>query len=497
MVVWCKNWVLKIYQDKNMKNMRKYTLKLLLVAIIFVQTISCTDLLDVEVYSELNPQSNSEDIIMASLYNAYSSARLPWFSGGLPRYYASAMTSGESWNEGGGIAAHINPLRSFTWASNHVYLNRIWITCYLGIRDANTLLENVGDETDFQKVVRAEATFIRGWCYVVLHDLFGPVPLRTSTLEEPNLAKATDAEIIAQVEKDLLEAIQTLPDDPIEYGRASKGAAMGVLCKFYLNTKQWQKVVDMSQSIIALGKYGLVPNYKDVFAIANEGNKELLWALTRTASGASGNSGGATYLQALSFPTDYPLASNQSVYAAKTYFYDEFLDSFEEGDERSELFVRDYINTSGDHIQLYGNDKSLTLKYEFDPDAVGPAAGNDMPEVRYSDILLSRAEALNELSGPTQASVDLINQVRTRAGASSKSLADFPSKEVMRSALLQEREWEFYAEAKGRQDQIRQGVFISRAQARGITVAQPYKVLFAIPLSEVNANPNIEQNSGY
>ncbi|MGQ8335847.1 RagB/SusD family nutrient uptake outer membrane protein [Sunxiuqinia sp. A32] len=477
--------------------MKRYILKLLLVVLVIVQTISCTDLLDVEVYSELNPKSSSEDIVMASLYNAYSSARLPFWNGGLTRYFASAMTSGESWNESGGVAARFNPLRSFTWASNHVDIHGSWINCYQGIRDANTLLENVGDETDFQKLVRAEATFIRGWCYVVLYDLFGAVPLRTSTLNEPNLARATDAEIIAQVEKDLLEAIQSLPDDPVEQGRACKGAAMGILCKFYLNTKQWQKVIDMSQSIISIGKYGLLPHYKDVFAIANEGNKELLWALTRTASGASGNEGGGTYLQALSFPPDYPLAPNQSVYAAKTYFYDDFLDSFEEGDERSELFVRDYINTSGDHIQLYGNDKSLTLKYEFDPDAVGPANGNDMPEVRYSDILLSRAEALNELNGPTQESVDLINQVRNRAGASSKLLADFPSKEVMRNALLQEREWEFYAEAKGRQDQIRQGVFISRAQERGITVAKPYQVLFAIPLSEVNANPNMEQNTGY
>ncbi|WP_321343034.1 RagB/SusD family nutrient uptake outer membrane protein [uncultured Draconibacterium sp.] len=480
-----------------MEKIGRYISKLLLLIIVFVQTISCTDLLDVELYSELNPKSNSEDIIMATLYNAYSNAQLPFWNGGLTRYYTSAMTSGESWNESGGVAARFNPLRSFTWASNHSDLGASWNTCYQGIRDANTLLENVGDETDFQKLVRAESFFIRGWSYVVLYDLFGAVPLRTSTLDEPNLAKASDAEILTQVEKDLLEAIKFLPDDPLEHGRASKGAAMGILCKFYLNTKQWQKVVEMSQSIISLEKYELLPNYKDVFAIDNENNKELLWVLARTASGASGNDGGGTYLQALSFPPDYPLASNQSVYAAKTYFYDEFLDSFEEGDERSELFVRDYTNTSGNHIQLYGNDKSLTLKYDFDPEAVGPANGNDMPEVRYSDILLSRAEALNELNGPTQEAVDLINEVRARAGVSLKSLSDFPSKEVMRSAILQEREWEFYAEAKGRQDQIRQGVFISRALERGIITAQAYHVLFAIPLSEVNANPNIEQNTGY
>lgn len=76
-------------------------------------------------------------------------------------------------------------------------------------------------------------------------------------------------------------------------------------------------------------------------------------------------------------------------------------------------------------------------------------------------------------------------------------LSNFPDKASLNEAILQEREWEFWGEAKGRQDQIRHGVFISKALARGKDNAKPYHVLFPIPLDEINANPAIEQNEGY
>ncbi len=70
------------------------------------------------------------------------------------------------------------------------------------------------------------------------------------------------------------------------------------------------------------------------------------------------------------------------------------------------------------------------------------------------------------------------------------------TKESLRDRLLQERNWEFYAEMHSRQDQIRQGKFIDLAQARGKN-AQPFHVLYPIPITEINANPNLKQNEGY
>ena len=245
----------------------------------------------------------------------------------------------------------------------------------------------------------------------------------------------------------------------------------------------------MAKKIMDLNKYSLVPKYKDVFSLANEGNAEMLWVIP--ASPQAGHN-----LVALTFPTDYPLPQpNQQVFAARSYFFDSFVNSFGAGDSRKNLIVTEYVNTSGKKIQLLGFDQSLSGKYEFDPNAAGPTQGNDLPMVRYADILLSRAEALNELNGPTQEAIDLINRVRTRAGASPLTLGSF-TKETLRDHILKERDWEFYAEQKRREDLIRHGKFISNAKSKGKN-AQPFHVLFPLPVTELNANPNLVQNLGY
>ena len=132
-----------------------------------------------------------------------------------------------------------------------------------------------------------------------------------------------------------------------------------------------------------------------------------------------------------------------------------------------------------------------------DPNGFGQAHGNDLPQIRYADIFLSRAEALNEINGPNQESINLINEVRNRAGLPDLILADFPTKEELRNHLIDERGWEFYAEGLRRFDLVRFGVFVQNAQERGITNAQPHHVLYPIPQAAIDANPALEQNPGY
>ncbi|WP_373331374.1 RagB/SusD family nutrient uptake outer membrane protein [Salmonirosea aquatica] len=166
------------------------------------------------------------------------------------------------------------------------------------------------------------------------------------------------------------------------------------------------------------------------------------------------------------------------------------------------MFVTEYTDTKGVKQKLLEDangkplDNARSFKYTPDPNAISQNNGNDIPEIRYADILLSRAEALNELSGPTQESIDLINQVRTRAAVPALSLADFSTKEQLRDHLLKERGWEFFTEGKRREDMIRMGTFISNAVARGKN-AQPFHVLYPLPQSEIEANPNLKQNEGY
>jgi hypothetical protein len=136
------------------------------------------------------------------------------------------------------------------------------------------------------------------------------------------------------------------------------------------------------------------------------------------------------------------------------------------------------------------------LKY-WDNATAGNHSGNDVPVIRYADILLTKAEALNELNGPTQESLDLINAVRARAGIAALTLADATSTEIYRDLILRERGWEFVAGGKRREDLLRHGKFISLAQARGIAAASEKHKLYPIPQAERDANKLCGQNDGY
>lgn len=92
--------------------------------------------------------------------------------------------------------------------------------------------------------------------------------------------------------------------------------------------------------------------------------------------------------------------------------------------------------------------------------------------------------------------MDLINEVRTRAGVASLSLAGFAFAQELRDHILQERLWEFWFESKEREVLIRHNKFVSNAQARGVA-AQNFHRLFPLLQNEIDANPNIEQNPDY
>ena len=149
----------------------------------------------------------------------------------------------------------------------------------------------------------------------------------------------------------------------------------------------------------------------------------------------------------------------------------DFYNSFEAGDVRKDLITSSCIDNAGKTISLLNNNNTKLFKYLPDPVAAGALDGNDIPEIRYADILHSRAEAFNELTGPNQPALDLINKVRRRAKLSNKLLADFPTKELFRNHILKEQVLEFYSESQRRKGLIRMDRFVSSDIARGKTNA--------------------------
>ena len=160
------------------------------------------------------------------------------------------------------------------------------------------------------------------------------------------------------------------------------------------------------------------------------------------------------------FPPNYPIQSNWINFGAQFCVYNDWVKTYRSDDKRLQWFLFNYTDVKGKyHNLLNSSDQGKAVrcfKYVPDPNAISQNHGNDVPLIRFAEILLNRSEALNELNGPNQESVDLLNSIRQRAGIPGHSLADFPSKEAFRDSLLQERGWEFVAEGKRRQEEALQ-----------------------------------------
>ena len=483
--------------------MKKYSLILLFITCLLV---ACEEVLDEPVYSQLSPENvfKSEQGIQSILFAAYSElANTTGNNRGIQGMEEWGTDIG--WQTGGGENSTAVQFLYFTLgASTNLPMGTLWDPNYRGIRNANVVLDNIDKspiDENKKYLFIAEAKFIRAMCYSKLFFLFGPTPLRKSENDELELQKAEESEMINFIETELKEALPNLPNpgEELAYGRAHKGAVWGALTKFYLNTKQWAKCVDAAQNLMDLNYYELFPDYEYLFHVENERNKEYIWVKPVNIYSTNSN----TWMTA-TFPpgfakdrrTGLEMKSTWKTIASQYRILDDFYNSFESGDKRKNLIISKYINNKGDTISLLNQDNTRSFKYWPDPNAAGNIHGNDLPQIRYADILLSKAEALNELNGPNQESIELINRVRNRAGLSDISLSEFNTKEALRAHLLKERGWEFYSEPMRRYDLIRMGKFIEMAQARGMN-AQPFHGLFPIPQQAIDANPNLEQNSGY
>src|SRR5690606_8417834 len=236
--------------------------------------------------------------------------------------------------------------------------------------------------------------------------------------------------------------------------------------------------------------------------VANERNNEYIWVRPAVASTDRANANG---WMNVSFPEGFATDPRSGLTFSNTWvnfptqfrLLDVFFNSFEVSDKRKDLILTEYVNTSGNSVSLLNNNDTRSFKYWPDPDALGASHGNDIPEIRYADILLSKAEALNELIGPNEESINLINQIRLRANLNVLTLSDFPDKESLRDHLLNEIGWEFYSEGQRRYDLIRMNKFISSAIERGATNARPFHVLFPIPQVAIDSDPLLTQNEGY
>lgn len=493
-----------------MKTINKITLSLLSLIGIFLFT-GCESILDEQVksqFAESNLLATKQGLesVLADAY-AKNCAGVSYRN----VVKREEFTTDILWQTGGGENGTAMPLMNFRWDPSNEMEAICWMRNWRIIRNCNIVMDNLPNVKDIQSEteraqLHADAQFIRIWAYYQLWDQFGPLPIRKSLSDDLELPKATTEEFQDFMESELLEVIPNLPETGKEsaYGRAHANGARALLCKWYLNTHQWQKCADMAQQIISSNKHALYPDYEKLFALENEQNSEFILVKTALA-----NSGTINILLPTALPWDFKKGLDGGVvdvvnekwsnFASQYRMYDEFYYSFDAKDTRKSRILTKYENSKGEVVDLLVDytDAARGLKFPPDPAASGEAHGNDFPRVRYADILLARAEALNEINGANQESIDLINQIRTRAQVDPVSLSSLNSKEAIREQILKERRWEFWYEGHRRRDLIRTGKFIEYAHKRGVENAKETHVWFPIPQSAIDANPLLKQNEGY
>ena len=473
---------------------------------------SCKSFLEEVVYTEYDPDAvlQDEDGLDALLAGAYSRARIVAYDHRNYTYMMNEFPTDILYETGGGLEANAVPFINFTWQVDNSFLNSFWSKMYEAISSANSVLTIADELTSVDEstiiAAKAEARFIRGVSYYFLYNLFGTVPIieipadaTPDEIEEigQSTPRAEQDEFVEYMVEDLTYAAENLPveEDPI--GKATQGSALAVLTKLYMHDKEWSNVVTTAQQIIDLGYYSLYDDYKEMFSMDGEDNMEYIFRAPCIAQDGYNNN----YMPH-AFPPNYPIESNWINFGAQFRTYTAFYDTFEEGDLRTEVLITNYVDQSGEEIELLRDENGEALdnvrsfKYWPDPDAVGEYNGNDIVYIRYADILLCKAEALNELQGPNEESISLINQIRNRAGVSELSLSDYTTTDELRDFILAERGREFFSEGLRREDLIRHGKFISNAVERGKN-AKDYHVLYPIPQDQMEANSALVQNTGY
>ena len=380
-----------------------------------------------------------------------------------------------------------------------------------GILQCNIVLQKVPainmDETLKNRVL-GEAKFLRALYYFNLVRLFGDVPLITTPQivgDDLRVKRAPKAEVYALIVKDLTEAIASLPPASSyggsDLGRASKGAATGLLAKVYLTLGDYQKTVDLCQQVTALG-YTLNNNYADNFSPTKKNTPESLFEVQ--FSGATtydfwGDFNQAAWASTFTGPRN-------SDFVAGGYGWDqptqEFVSTYEPTDLRKDITVlypgsppfdgkayQSSYSSTGFNLRKFLVPKSVSPDYNTNPE--------NFPVLRYADVLLMLSEALNELGRTADAEAPL-NLVRKRAGLG--NIASGLSKDNFRNAVLHERRVELAFEGQWWFDLIRvqNGQYgINFLHSIGRLNATTKHLLLPIPQQEIDSNPNLTQNPGY
>jgi len=347
-----------------------------------------------------------------------------------------------------------------------------------------------------------EVRMARGWTMFFLLHMYGPVPVildpeQIGTEAEADQTRPTQDFFASAISADLQYAADHLPAEPGEYGRFNKGLALGTLMRHYLMEGEWALAEQKGRELLTMG-YALVDDYASLFRTATERNSETIWAVScdvmATGDNLEGNFNAWSYY---CYPNNMPGIATGEGWGPGVGVFTipwEYYDSFAGNDERKGLLIPEWTTKNG---QLRNRDNYPGAVVQKYPDEDGPQfQGNDVVILRYADVLLMLAEAINQQSGPTLEAIGFVNDVRNRSGIGDLSAGDTASKEAFNDAILRERGWELYFEGFRRWDLVRFGKWPDALIAAGKTPGPSH--LFPVPQYAIDvSNGTLTQTPGY
>lgn len=496
-----------------MKNILKYT-AIVLVAMFMA---SCSDFLEKKPYSAVDPDATvTEDVAQAltnACYRALMSSNLYNM-----RMWSLDILAGNSNVGAGGGTDGLETLQAadFITQSDNAMALYMWRSPWPGIAQCNILLNSL-PKADISEEMKAqcmgEAYFLRAHYYYILVRLYGGVPIRTEPYDpstSPHIARSSLEDCYTLIISDTKNAIDMLPAkseyDSNNLGRACKEAAMCQLADIYLtlapkDASLYEEVVDLCDDIASYGYDLSTCDFAKNFDATVNNGPESLFEVQYSGSSEFdfwGNSAQCAWGSTFMGPRNSNFVAGSYGWNQPT---EEFMSQWEEGDLRKDVTVlyegcpdfdgkpykKTYSNT-GYNVRKFLVPKSISPEYNTNP--------MNWIVYRYADVLLKKAEALNEQGMTTAAEVPL-NIVRKRAGLPAVSGL---SQSEMREKIIHERRMELAFEAHRWFDMIRidGGQYaVDFLHSIGKTNVNLNRLIFPIPQTERDANPLIEQNPGY
>jgi hypothetical protein len=409
-------------------------------------------------------------------------------------------------------------LASYTFDSTLWSLDNQWSNAYITINRANIALAHVPSIT-MDPVMRdrvlGEAKYLRALMYFELVRMFGDVPLidhEVASVEEAQAPRAPAAEVYDLIESDLQSAIATLPASysGTDLGRATSGAARALLAKVYLTQGDWNNAAKYAGEVIMSGHYSLNPDYRTNFRIASENTNpesifEIQYGAPEQTAGVVGS------VQSLfTLPAGFPGGDGYGLMEVSP----ELIALYAPGDQRgagATYFAPPYTDALGRTTSWSVPGGPAFHKWLDEDNAknMTARAWQQMPNnwivLRYADVLLMYAEAVNEGGAATAGTAEAaLNQVRMRAGIGSLNGLAQPA---LRDSIRVERRRELAFEGQRWFDLSRWGILDATIQAKTelmqsiqpgeTTVHGVSSNLFPIPETQINSNDKLTQNPGW